>query len=55
LRCRHHNLANARETFGDPLMDLYTRNPRKRDGVREPVAAYGAGVRLAAVASSGSA
>jgi hypothetical protein len=42
LRCRSHNLANARETFGDALMDVYTRNPRRPpDGVREPVAWYG--------------
>jgi hypothetical protein len=42
LRCRAHNLANARETFGDALMDVYTRNPRTPpDRVREPVAGYG--------------
>jgi 5-methylcytosine-specific restriction endonuclease McrA len=41
VRCRPHNLANARETFGDALIDLYTRNPRKPHGAREPVASYG--------------
>lgn len=25
VRCRFHNLSNARETFGDELMDLFTR------------------------------
>jgi hypothetical protein len=53
LRCRAHNLANARETFGDALMDVYTRNPRKPDLVREPVAACGGRLGLSIISVSG--
>jgi hypothetical protein len=39
LRCRPHNIAEARVVFGDDWMDRYTRP--KGGGCSEPVAAYG--------------
>jgi hypothetical protein len=41
LVCDAHNKLAARRLFGDALMDRYTRQARKPDVVREPVAPYG--------------